>query len=66
VSAGFGVCDAEALEAEDRHADAEDLSGAEMAVGYLGFLEEVFEVEGGGGHGLMIRLEVILVAGHGA
>ena len=59
---GFGVCNAEALEAEDGHADAEDLSGAEVAVGDLGFVEEGFEVEGCGGHGLMIRLEGGFVA----
>ena len=38
--AGAGVVDAEAREGEDGHADAEDLAGAEMAVGLFGVVEE--------------------------
>ena len=46
--AGAGVVDAEAVEGEHRHADAEDLAGAEMAVGDFGFVEQCVEaVEGG-------------------
>jgi hypothetical protein len=41
--AGAGVVDAEAREAEHGHADAEDLAGAEMAVGDFGFVEERVE-----------------------
>ena len=38
--AGAGVVDVEAREGEHGHADAEDLAGAEMAVGLFGVLEE--------------------------
>ena len=48
----FGVVDAEALAAEHRQADAEDLAGAEVAVGDFGFVEEGVE----GLHKLMILL----------
>ena len=41
--AGAGVVDAEAGEGEHGHADAEDLAGAEMAVGDFGFVEEGVE-----------------------
>ena len=46
--AGAGVVDVEEPEGEHGHADAEDLAGAEMAVGLFGVLEERVE---GGGHG---------------
>ena len=52
VWTAFGVVDAEALAAEHGQADAEDLAGAEMAVGNFGFAEESVE----GLHGLMILL----------
>jgi hypothetical protein len=42
-----GVVDAEAREGEHGHADAEDLAGAEVAVGEFGVVEEGVE---GGGH----------------
>jgi len=48
---GAGLGDAEALAAEHGEADAEDLAGAEVAVGELGLAEEVVE----GLHGVMIR-----------
>jgi hypothetical protein len=48
----LGVLDAEALAAEHGHADSEDLSSAEVAVGDLGFAEEGVE----GLHKLMILL----------
>jgi hypothetical protein len=38
--AGAGVVDTETGEGEHGHADAEDLAGAEMAVGDFGFVEE--------------------------
>jgi hypothetical protein len=38
--AGAGVVDVEEIEGEHGHADAEDLAGAEMAVGGFGVLEE--------------------------
>jgi hypothetical protein len=38
-----GVVDAETREGEHGHADAEDLAGAEMAVGDFGFVEERVE-----------------------
>ena len=41
--ADAGVVDAETGEGEHGHADAEDLSGAEMAVGDFGFVEERVE-----------------------
>ncbi len=41
--AGAGVVDAEAGEGEHGHADAEDLAGAEMAVGDFGFVEQRVE-----------------------
>jgi hypothetical protein len=46
--AGAGVVDAETREGEHGHADAEDLAGAEMAVGDFGFVKERVER---GGHG---------------
>ena len=52
IDEAFGVVDAEALAAEHGHADAEDLAGAEVAVGDFGFAEEGVE----GLHGLMILL----------
>ena len=54
---GRGVVDAEALAAQHSHADAEHLAGAEMAVGDLGFAEEVVE----GLHRLMILLPANMV-----
>jgi hypothetical protein len=51
--AGAGVVDAETRESEHGHADAEDLAGAEMAVGDFGFVEE--GVEGGGHDDWMLR-----------
>ena len=51
--AGAGVVDAEAREGEHGHADAEDLAGAEMAVGGFGFVEE--GVEGCGHDDWMLR-----------
>ncbi len=47
-----GVLDAEAREGEHGHADAEDLAGAEVAVGNFGVVEKVVE---GGGHRLMLQ-----------
>ncbi len=41
--AGSGIGDAEAIEGEHRHADAEDLAGAKVAVGDFGFVEEGVE-----------------------
>ncbi len=41
--AGAGVVDAEAGEREHGHADAEDLAGAEVAVGEFGVVEEGVE-----------------------
>ncbi len=41
--AGAGVVDAETREGEHGYADAEDLAGAEMAVGDFGFVEEGVE-----------------------
>jgi len=41
--AGAGIVDAETREGEHGHADAEDLAGAEMAVGDFGFVEERVE-----------------------
>ena len=52
IDEAFGVVDAEALAAEHGHADAEDLAGAEVAVGDFGFAEEGVE----GLHKLMILL----------
>ena len=49
--AGAGVVDAEAIEGEHGHADAEDLAGAEMAVGLFGVLEERVERRGHRGQG---------------
>ena len=55
VGAAARVGDSKALEGEQRHANAEDLAGAEVAVGELGGLEEIVEFEGwigdGGDHG---------------
>ena len=48
--AAAGVFYAEALAAEQGHANAEDLAGTEVAVGDLCFVEEVFEDERGGAH----------------
>ena len=48
-----GVVDAETREGEHGHADAEDLAGAEMAVGDFGFVKE--RVEGGGHDDWMLR-----------
>ena len=48
---GLGVRDAQALEAKDGHADAEDLAGAEVAVGQFGLADEGVEVEGVGQRG---------------
>jgi len=50
--AGAGVVDAELAEGEHGHADAEDLAGAEMSVGYFGVVEEVVELRG---HTSMVR-----------
>src|SRR5260370_11965080 len=52
IDEAFGVVDAEALAAEHGQADAEDLTGAEMAVGGFSFAEEGVE----GLHKLMILL----------
>ena len=52
VHQAFGVVDAEALATEHGHADAEDLAGAEMAVGDFSFAEKGVE----GLHNLMILL----------
>src|SRR5260370_42474090 len=52
IDEAFGVVDAEALAAEHVQADAEDLTGATMAVGDFGFVAEGVE----GLHDLIIRL----------
>jgi hypothetical protein len=45
--AGAGVVEVEAVEGEHGHADAEDLAGAEMAVGLFGVVEQLVKW---GGH----------------
>jgi hypothetical protein len=59
--AGAGVVDAQLLEGKHGHADAEDLAGAEVAVGEFGVVEEIVE---GGGHGLMLLRRGEAICGH--
>ncbi len=49
-----GVVDAETEEGEHGHADAEDLAGAEVAMGEFGVVEEIVE---GRGHVCLMILE---------
>ena len=42
-----GVCNAKALATEHGHADAQDLTGAEVTMGYFGFGEEGGEIHEG-------------------